>query len=280
MAQEKTRWLTTRAGAMVGLGGRTVLKVHASTTEPSRLFTALAVAGAHPEVFVAPLRPHVERHGDGRAVTQWPRVRVLDPTSEQPWRGIGQLLARLHTLPITSSHRLPQHTWLPRLARARARLAPSADVSPEALVRRAIDSCSQEIERSEMAARAHETLVHGDFHLGQVAVTDDGLRLIDVDDLALGDPVWDLARPAGYHAAGLLPVGAWDELLAGYRSTNPTTTAIGDGRSWWPELDLPARAAVALAAARELTALREGGIDIDSEPTAVALVQACGRMPR
>ena len=48
------------------------------------------------------------------------------------------------------------------------------------------------------------TLVHGDWHLGQLARVDAEWRLLDIDDVGLGDPAWDLGRPAGFWAAGLL----------------------------------------------------------------------------
>ena len=41
--------------------------------------------------------------------------------------------------------------------------------------------------------------------------------LIDVDDLGVGDPAWDLARPAGFWAAGLIPDDDWATFLDAYR---------------------------------------------------------------
>jgi hypothetical protein len=45
--------------------------------------------------------------------------------------------------------------------------------------------------------------------LGQLGWRLGALVLIDVDDLGVGDPAADLARPAGFWAAGLLPDGDW-----------------------------------------------------------------------
>jgi len=67
------------------------------------------------------------------------------------------------------------------------------------------------------------TLVHGDWHLGQLgrlSVTRRWL-LIDVDDLGVGDPAWDLARPAGFWAAGLIPDDDWAAFLQSYRAAVP-----------------------------------------------------------
>ena len=38
-----------------------------------------------------------------------------------------------------------------------------------------------------------DTLVHGDFHEGNVMVQDDELILIDMDDISIGNPLFDLA---------------------------------------------------------------------------------------
>ena len=64
-------------------------------------------------------------------------------------------------------------------------------------------------------------LCHGDLHLGQLVrhpAPHGPWRLIDVDDLGLGDPAWDLARPAAWYAAGLLPPGRLDRFLGAYRA--------------------------------------------------------------
>jgi aminoglycoside phosphotransferase (APT) family kinase protein len=72
------------------------------------------------------------------------------------------------------------------------------------------------------------------------------LVLIDVDDLGVGDPAADLARPAGFWAAGMLPDTDWHELLDGYREAGGPALPSGDP---WPVLESLARAAVVAAAA-------------------------------
>jgi aminoglycoside phosphotransferase (APT) family kinase protein len=127
-------------------------------------------------------------------------------------------------------------------------------------------------------ARGHRpALVHGDWHLGQVGRLGGparGWRLLDVDDLGLGDPAWDLARPAGLWAAGLLDDRAWFTFLDAYReAAGPGVPAEGDP---WPSLDAVARAAVVQAAAAGLVAAaeRRGPLDEVDE----ALVSACHRI--
>ncbi|WP_438294800.1 hypothetical protein [Streptomyces sp. HUAS TT7] len=64
--------------------------------------------------------------------------------------------------------------------------------------------------------------------------------LIDIDDLGLGAPTWDLARPGAWFAAGLLARDAWTRFLAAYHDEGgPAVPPAGD---LWPQLDIPARA--------------------------------------
>jgi aminoglycoside phosphotransferase (APT) family kinase protein len=92
--------------------------------------------------------------------------------------------------------------------------------------------------------------VHGDWHLGQLgrqSATAPWL-LIDVDDLGVGDPAWDLARPAGFWAAGLIPDDDWAAFLQSYRDAGGPAVPHGDP---WRELDPFARAAMIQAAAND-----------------------------
>jgi aminoglycoside phosphotransferase (APT) family kinase protein len=117
-------------------------------------------------------------------------------------------------------------------------------------------------EADPPAAR-RRALTHGDFHLGQVVLVAGGWRLIDVDGLGLGDPVWDLARLAAWFACGVVPPAEWNRFLAGYRAAGgPAVPPDGDP---WPALDAPARALVAQIAA---LAIVKG--DLDLAETAVA----------
>ena len=92
------------------------------------------------------------------------------------------------------------------------------------------------------------TLVHGDWHLGQLGRehAEAPWVLIDVEDLGVGDPAWDLARPAGFWAAGLIPDDDWARFVDAYRAAGGPALPDGDP---WPVLDTFARAAVVQAAA-------------------------------
>ena len=87
--------------------------------------------------------------------------------------------------------------------------------------------------------------------------------LIDVDDLGLGDPAWDLARPAGFWAAGLIPDGDWTTFLVAYRDAGGAALPPAPADPW-PVLEPFARAAVVQAAA--------------GNPDDELLLAACARM--
>lgn len=114
-------------------------------------------------------------------------------------------------------------------------------------------------------------LVHGDIHAGQLGLTSTGWVLLDVDDLGLGDPAWDLARPAGFWAAGLLPDDGWRAFLEGYFLEGGPAADVKDP---WICLDTPARAAVVAAAAYALDPTSPTAEDRD------ALLDACAAMRR
>jgi aminoglycoside phosphotransferase (APT) family kinase protein len=137
--------------------------------------------------------------------------------------------------------RIP-HGWPQRLRRM---LRSSNDVT----IRRAAAELPGEVWRARSPDRP-TTLVHGDWHLGQLgrrSATAPWL-LIDVDDIGVGDPAWDLARPAGFWAAGLIPDDDWAVFLASYRDADGPAVPPGDP---WPVLDPFARAAVIQAAAHQ-----------------------------
>jgi aminoglycoside phosphotransferase (APT) family kinase protein len=91
-------------------------------------------------------------------------------------------------------------------------------------------------------------LVHGDWHLGQLGRLSAATPwlFIDIDDLGVGDPAWDLARPAGFWAAGLIPDDDWAAFLQSYREAGGPAVPPGDP---WSVLEPFARAAVIQAAA-------------------------------
>ena len=137
----------------------------------------------------------------------------------------------------------------------------------EVTIRRAAAALPGEVWRAGSPDRP-TTLVHGDWHLGQLGRRAGTWVLIDVDDLGVGDPVWDLARPAGFWAAGLIPDDGWAAFLQSYRDADGPAVPQGDP---WPVLEPFARAAVIHAAA-------SGVAHGDDDETQSALLAACARM--
>lgn len=244
-----TAALTTPSGATVIVDGDVVTKLHRPGTDPQALRQRLRVA-ARSDCLLSPLNPAPESVGE-RWQTRWPKVDVVAPEpGAVPWAEAGRLLARLHVEPI-GDLTLP-HGGPARLTRALARLGHGAHAD---VIRRAASGLATPVSGRPVS------LVHGDFHLGQLGHHAGALVLIDVDDLGVGDPAADLARPAGFWAAGLLHDAAWHAFLDGYREASGPGLPSGDP---WPVLESFARAAVVAAAA--------------NHPDDALLVAACERM--
>jgi len=233
----------SRSGAEIhvsGDGKDTVYKLHRPGTDPRQLATRLRVAAAS-QALLSPLSVQPERVGD-RWRSIWPYVETVVPQPEcLPWAEAGGLLARLHR--EEPAGRVPPHGWPQRLRRAMDVLREQPDVT----VRRAAAALPDAVWRAGSPGRP-ATVVHGDFHMGQLGRSDAGAPwlLIDVDDLGVGDPAWDLARPAGFWAAGLIPDDDWAAFVDAYRDADGPALRAGDP---WPILEPFARAAVVQAAA-------------------------------
>ncbi|GAY13891.1 phosphotransferase [Mycobacterium sp. shizuoka-1] len=260
--------MRTSSGADIGIDGAVVIKVHRVGTDPVDLAVRLHIAarlGGADGALLAPLsvEPQAVDDQEGRRwCTRWPRVDTVPKRpADVPWAQAGELLALLH---LASYREDLPHGGAARILRAVHRLP----VDAPAVIRRAAASLSDRAWHAGSPVRPR-TLVHGDFHLGQLGRSADGRwRLIDVDDLGVGDPAWDLARPAGFWAAGLIPDGDWGSLLAGYRAAGgPAVPVSGDP---WPALEPLARAAVVQAAAT--------GAHQAPDETQVELLAACERM--
>ncbi|KUI28321.1 aminoglycoside phosphotransferase [Mycobacterium sp. IS-1742] len=251
--------MQTRSGAEIAFDGDVVAKLHRSGTDPRALRTQLRVADALRGILLAPVTVAPEQVGT-RLRTRWPRVETVAPEPDQlPWAEAGALLARLHAQPVTA--RLP-HGWPARMRRVVEALR-SADSAAEP-ARRALTELPPAAWRAGSPERPR-TFVHGDFHLGQLGRRAAGQPwvLLDVDDLGVGDPAWDLARPAGYWAAGHIPDEDWSAFLDAYRQTGGAAVADAPPDPW-PVLDPFARAAVIAAAVHD--------------PGDELLADACARM--
>ncbi|MDI3386797.1 aminoglycoside phosphotransferase family protein [Streptomyces sp. B-S-A8] len=273
--------LADRADGTVVRHGGTVAKAHAPDADREGLAARLAVA-AHPalaSVLLAPLDlPAAEL--DGRPVTCWPHGTPVDPEAPQdaPWEAAGALLARLHATPVEAlPGPLPEMRGPHKAALAVDRMRRTRPPEAVAAVVEGAWSALPPWARAESAPPGPPHLCHGDLHLGQLVrhpAPHGPWHLIDVDDLGLGNPAWDLARPAAWYAAGLLAPDDWLRFIGAYGAAHGP--AVPSDADPWPVLDVPARAltvqTAALAVAKATAARRE------LDEAELALLDACDRM--
>ncbi|MGW4703537.1 aminoglycoside phosphotransferase family protein [Streptomyces sp. NPDC004285] len=274
--------LADRDDGTVVRHGDLVVKAHAPGTDPEAHRERLALA-AHRDVAGVLLPPlPLPRSGpdalDGRPVTVWPYGPPVDPADPDaaPWEETAGLLALLHRTPPPPGHRerLPAMRAPVKAALAVDRMRRTAPDHPATAT--VLDAWRT---LPEDAAGDHRLLCHGDFHLGQlVRDTRAGARapwrLIDVDDLGLGDPAWDLARPAAWFAAGILPPEIWSWFLGAYRDAGGP--AVGADADPWGRLDVPARALTVQTAALALAKSTAEGRPLDEVEE--VMIDTCTRI--
>ncbi|MBP2339410.1 aminoglycoside phosphotransferase (APT) family kinase protein [Saccharothrix coeruleofusca] len=259
--------LAVRGDVVVVRVGDVVLKAHEAGTDLGALSARLRLAG-DPRLGGLLLAPRAAPAVvAGRVVTAWPLGQPVPPRDPDavPLEEAGAMLAALHRFTAADfAGPLPPSGARPRLERA-VRELPRGSAAARRVLR-----AFATLPPLDTAAT---TLIHGDWHLGQLVRRDGGWRLIDVDDLGTGDPAWDLARPAALHAAGVLDPELWGRLLDAYLAAGGTGVSPHDP---WAELDVPARALVVQMAARALAAADRDGTALTDEQE--ALIDACGRI--
>ncbi|MFH9724788.1 phosphotransferase family protein [Streptomyces sp. NPDC017254] len=297
--------LADRDDGTVVRHGRLVAKAHAPGTDPEAHRARLALA-AHADVrdVLLPPLPPAATPGelDGRPVTVWPYGPPVDPADPDaaPWEEAATLLALLHRTPppAGTADRLPEMRAPVKAALAVERMRRTAPDHPAtATVLAAWRSVPDRVP-----AGGPRLLCHGDFHLGQLVRAMGSVpsqhrasappssppsasapflsapsvpspwRLIDIDDLGLGDPAWDLARPAAWFAAGILPPEVWSRFLGAYQEAAGPAV----GADPWVQLDVPARALTVQTAALALA--KSTAEDRPLDEVEQVMIDTCARI--
>ncbi|MFI1017076.1 phosphotransferase family protein [Streptomyces sp. NPDC020965] len=275
--------LADRDDGTVVRHGAAVAKAHAPGTDPAGHRARLAVA-AHPRLagILLPPLPLGVREAAGRPVTAWPYGVPVDPADPDaaPWEAAATLLARLHSVGTGAlPGPLPPMRGPLKAARALARMRAAGEhPAASATVERAWGSLPT-WARGEAAPLRGGTLCHGDLHLGQLVrhpAPAGPWLLIDVDDLGIGDPGWDLARPAAWYLAGLLAPEIWQRFLGAYTAAGGP--AVDPGGDPWRRLDVPARALTVQTAA--LSVVRAAAERREPDEVDRAMIDACARIAR
>ncbi|MFC7923447.1 phosphotransferase family protein [Streptomyces cinereoruber] len=277
--------LADREDGTVVRHGALVVKAHAPDTDPEAHRARLALA-ARPDVADVllsplPLPPAAPEVLGGRPVTAWPYGPPVDPGDPDaaPWEEAARLLALLHRTPLPPGADLPPMRAPLKAALAVDRMRRSAPDHPAA----ATVLAAWGTIPTELTAPGNtpHLLCHGDFHLGQLVrlgpssptpSTPPPWRLIDVDDLGLGDPAWDLARPAAWFAAGILPPEVWSRFLGAYQEAGGPAV----GTDPWIRLDVPARALTVQTAALALA--KSTAEDRPLDEVEEVMIDTCARI--
>lgn len=133
---------------------------------------------------------------DGHPVTVW---RLAESVGRKATAGeLGEILARLHALPVDGRPELPRFDVF---GRVQERLQhPAAPAAEAAYLREELDRLR--LAYAELVYPSPPTAIHGDAHVQNIIVTPNGPLLIDFERFGIGHPEDDLAVTATEHTIG------------------------------------------------------------------------------
>lgn len=199
----------------------------------TREVTVCAAIASRGAPVAAPLGPLVIDAPSGLPVSLWKRLVATEPADTMPAADLALMLRRVHSALCDGQFELPSFLSAFDLARSTLfddRRMSALDAPDRSLLRGAFDTWERLVRGSPASAQA----LHGEPHLGNIIVTEEGPHLVDFEAVSEGPPEWDLASlDEGVAAAyGAIDTG----LLAVCRLLNSARVA-----TWgWAQADVPA----------------------------------------
>ena len=253
-----------------------VLKHHAGYIKPSEIERRLNLISldALNSLFLQPLSQKPQLDG-GCALTIWPHATPFNPDSSSqdvPWNECAAHLAALHNADLDPGRIVLTSGWLPRLSRSLAKLRGMLECAERSLILEA----SQTLPHFSCSSwnLSQNSIIHGDWHPGQMVYFENRLVFIDIDDVGLGNRMFDLAKPAAFFLSGLLESNLWNEFRESYENSCQMAKVNRD--HFWKDLELPARASVIQSAITALAHASESDrklADFEAE-----LIKTCQRV--
>lgn len=149
---------------------------------------------------------------DGHPITFW-RFIAGRPADIAEAGILGQLLRRLHRMERPADLELPVVQPFGHVsARLEKAPIPAADAD---FLRRRVQELEQEID--SLAFELPSAALHGDAHVKNVMIADDGHAiLIDLEAFSVGPAEWDLAKTAAETSMGMLAERDYADFVDGY----------------------------------------------------------------
>jgi len=147
---------------------------------------------------------------------------VADPVAGAA--ALGRAVAALHDAGLPTEAARPRAHWQREIGRRAVKIG-RAQPALAARVRALADALEA---RAALLPEAPPVAMHGDLHADQAWLDDGGrVLLFDLDEVAIGDPMEDLAAFV-VKADGVLPAAAAESFVAAYRAAAPRRWRIDD----------------------------------------------------